>query len=131
MQAFATQQVFEQTGGVALMGRGTGLTGTNFAQTDFTSITLKIFDMSDPGTPINGDDGDVLTVSDVIFNSLVTNDARWTLDNTGYNFLYETAAADLPSGGRRYRFEFALLPVGADDPFWAVFEVPTLGLFSA
>lgn len=132
MQPFATQTVFEETGGIALMGRGrtVGVDGSYFAQADFDSIVLKIFDMADPGAPINGAGGVTLTISDVIFNALQTTDDRWTVDGDGYNFLYETSSADLPQGGRRYRFEFCLTPVGSDDPFWAVFEVPTIGLYS-
>lgn len=132
MKAYITETVFEQTGGIALMGRGRspGTDGPYFQQADFDSITLRIYDMADPGTPVNGADGEVLSVSDVVFNSLQTGDARWTKDSTGYNFLYETSAEDLPQGGRKYRFEFEMLPTGSTEPFWAVFEVATIGLFS-
>jgi hypothetical protein len=129
MQPFTTQVVFEGTGGVCLFGYGTGLLGTPFQQSQFDRIVLKIFDMALPEIPVNGANGDTLTVADVIFNSPVTNDARCSLV-TGYNFLYVTKAADLPKALRRYRFEFAMYPTGSEDPFWGVFEIPTIGLFS-
>ena len=133
MKAFETEAVFEDTGGIALMGRGKSVaTGSNFQQADFTAINLKIYDMADPGTLINGPSGEDITVEDVIFNTLQTADARWTLDDIGYNFLYRTKAAQIPSGGRRYRFEFQFTPAsGVTDIFYAVFEVPTLGLYRA
>jgi len=132
MQAFATQTVFEQTGGGLLMGRGKGLDGVYFVRSDFTSITLRIYDMAEPGVSINGtnNSGEGVPVSSVIFNSLQTSDPRWTVDSTGYNFRYTLKADDIPDGGRRYRFEFEMLPAGASDPFWGVFEVPTLSLYS-
>lgn len=124
-------KVFEQSSGISLMGRGTNLNGTFFRQSDFGSSKLKIFDMAEPLTPINGTDGEDLDPSHLFFNSPVTNDSRWSFDSGGYNFLYVTKAADLPKGGRRYRLEFANLPLFSTDPLWAVFEIPTLGLFSA
>lgn len=131
MEAFVTQIVFEQTAGACLMGRGKGLDGGYFAQADFDSITLKIFDKADPTVPVNGEDGEELVVADVIYNSLQTNDDRWTRDDVGFNFLHVLEAAHLPKGGRKYRFEYAFLPTGSDEPFYGVFEVPTAGLFSA
>jgi hypothetical protein len=133
MKAFETETVFEQTGGIALMGRGLSVsTGEYFQQADFETINLKIFDMADPGTPVNGDDGEDLVIADVIFNTLQTSDDRWDLDSTGFNFLYETKATDLPSGGRKFRFEFEFTPADdATDPFFGVFEVPTLSLYRA
>lgn len=130
MKAFVAQAIFEQTAGACLMGRGKGLDNTYFVQADFDSITLKIFDHADPTVPINGDNGEALVVSEVVFNSLQTNDARWTRDSTGYNFKHVLSADHLPMGGRKYRFEYAFLPAGSDEPFYGVFDVPTAGLFS-
>jgi hypothetical protein len=132
MQAFVTEVAFEQTGGIALMGRGKSLSGSYFQQADFSSIVLKVFDMADSSAPVNGASGETIAPSSVIFNALQTSDARWTLDATGYNFRYLTSAAQLPGGGKKYRFEFKFIPTsGSSDAFWAVFEVPTLGLYSA
>lgn len=133
MQPFVTEVAFEKTGGIALMGRGKSLSGSYFQQADFSTINLKIYDMADPaGGPINGASGENLTISSIIFNTLQTADARWTIDETGYNFRYLTKAANLPAGGKRYRFEFEFTPTsGSTDVFYGVFEVPTLGLYRA
>lgn len=132
MQAFVTQTVFEQTGGVTLMGRGrsVGVDGPYFLQSQFSAIIRKVFDMADPTTPINGEDGEELTISAVIYNALQTSDDRWTKDGTGYNFLDVLDASHFPKGGRRYRVEYLCYPDGRDDFFPLVFEVPTVGLFS-
>lgn len=129
MQPFITQTVFEDSS-LILFGRGKSPGGSYFQQSDFSSIKLKVFDSEDPSAPILSEI--TLTISAVIFNSLQTADSRWTADSTGYNFRYIVPASHLPAGGKRYRFEFKFTPQDTTyDPFYAVFEVPTLGLYGS
>ncbi len=130
MQSFETQAVFEDSG-VFLFARGKSSGGSYFAQSDFLSITLSIYDESAPGTLIVP--AVTLTISDVIFNSLQTGDSRWTKDSTGYNFRLPVLAIWLPKGGRKYRFEVKFTPTVASgyQPFFGVFRVPTLGLYTS
>lgn len=130
MKPFVTQTVFEDSG-LVILGRGRSPGGSYFQQADFASIKLKIFDMADPGSLVVPEV--TLTVADVIFNSLQTNDTtRWTIDTVGYNFRHVVRAAYLPLGGRRYRLEYKFTPTGSTyDPFHAVVEIPTLGLFGS
>lgn len=129
MKPFVIQSVFEDSG-IVLMGRGRSPGGGYFQQSDFTSIKLKIYDKEAPATLIVSEI--TLTISSVIFNSLQTNDSRWTIDATGYNFRYVTLAAHLPNGGRTYRLEFKFTPAdGVYAPFHAVVEVPVIGLYGS
>lgn len=134
MQAFVTEAVFEQSGGLALMGRGKAIGGGYFQQSDFDTITLKVFAESDPSAPVNGEDGEDIDPTDVIFNTLRTTDPDtsetiWTRDATGFNLMYRVSAAQLTRGGENFRFEFRLSKTGQEDLF-AVFKVPTLSLYS-
>ena len=129
MKPFETQLVFEDSG-IFLFARGKGPAGTYFQQSEYDAIQLKIYDEADPETVIATVN---LTIADVIFNTLQTSDVRWTKDSTGYNFRYGTLAAHLPTGGRRYRFEFKFTPTVASgyQPFFGVFIVPTMGLYTS
>jgi hypothetical protein len=129
MQPFETQVVFEDTG-IFLFGRGKSPGGGYFQQADFDTILLKVWDEADPATVVATA---TLAISTTIFNSLQANDSRWTKDTTGYNFRYGTLASQLPKGGRKYRFEFKFTPTVASgyQPFFGVFRVPTLGLFTS
>lgn len=129
MQPFVTQTVFEDSS-LILFGRGKSPGGSYFQQSDFSSIKLKVFDSEDPSQPIVSEV--TLTIANAIFNSLQTSDARWTADATGYNFRYIVPASLLPAGGKKYRFEFKFTPADSTyDPFRAVYEIPTLGLYGS
>jgi len=68
-----------------------------------------------------------LTVSSVVFDTLQTGDARWTEDDIGFNFAYETPAAAFPDAGH-YRIEFRFTPT-AGQPYKLMYEGPALGGF--
>lgn len=127
MKPFRTEAIFEDSG-LYLAGRAEdALTGDALLQSDLTSITLKVYEISDPDTEIASE---TLTIANVIFDTLQTD--GWTIDSTGYNFRYQVPATSLPLGGAMYRFEFAFVRNPSTlPPFHAVFEVPTLGLYSS
>lgn len=137
MDAFKSQVVFEQTGNVALMGRGRLADGSYWTQADIGSITLKAFRKRD-GEQINEDAGDDLVVADSIFNALrltdpVSGETIWTEDSAGFNFLTRIPGSYLPSGGDEFRFEIQIVPAGGDadeDSLWGVFDIPTTSLWS-
>lgn len=105
---------------VTHMARITGLDGANITQSSLSSIQLRIFD----------DDGNVidtrsLVVGTVVFDTLqqTADDARWTLDAVGFNFLNQTLMNDLPSGDKVYRFEYRFRPVNQGGQFHLVRDV--------
>lgn len=71
-----------------------------------------------------------VTPADIFFNALVTDDARWTPDDIGYNFRFTPTTAMLPKGGRTYRFEFMITAVGSLTKHPLVFRQPTEHLLS-
>lgn len=123
MQSFVTQSVFEDSA-FYLLGRGKNAAGANWAQADFSQITLKVYEQGKPAAPIAER---TLTIADVIFDALQA-DARWTKDSTGYNFRLQTLPADVPQGNKTYVFELKFTPAGGAPIFFGVFEVPTLDL---
>jgi len=137
MQAFKSQVVFEQTGNIALMGRGRLASGSYWTQSDIGSITLRAFRKRD-GEQVNGAGGDTLVVADTIFNTRRLTDPDsgatiWTEDSTGFNFLTRIPGSYLPRGGEEYRIEIQIVPTGGDaddDSLWAVFDIPTTSLWS-
>jgi len=119
-----TDAVYEDSG-FSLMARIYGQAATAITQATISSIALKVYEVSSStsvatATPV---------VATCVFDTLQT-DAYWTKDSTGYNFRYSTLAAQVPTGGSRYIFEFTFTPAsGAVFP--VVFEVPTLDLYGS
>lgn len=95
---------FEDSG-FFILGRVLGDDAEPIVQADISTIELTVTDLLDDSVVTSGS----LTVSDVVFDTLQT-DARWTADETGYNFRYNAPASAVPNGGRRYRFEFKFTP---------------------
>lgn len=134
MKVFTTEAVFEQSGDVALMARVQVKGGGVAVQSNFDTVTLKVFRASDPGTPVNGANGEDIDPADVFFNALrmtdpVSGGTIWSKDTTGFNFLYRTTADQLTAGGDKFRFEFKCSKSGNQD-LWIPFEIPTLCLYS-
>lgn len=105
---------------VTHMARITGNAAANITQASLSSIQLRIFD----------DDGNViatraLVIATVVFDTLqqTANDARWTLDAVGFNFLNQTLMTDLPSGDKVYKFEYRFRPVSGGPHFHFVRDV--------
>lgn len=112
-----------EDGGLSLMARVVGNNAANIVQSDITSITCSVFDL-DSATPDTAIATPTITVANVVYDTLQT-DNRWTKDSTGYNFRYDALASQVPTGDRRYRWEFVFNPASGED-FLVVFQVATL-----
>ena len=93
-----------KNGTAILMARVLGWNAVALTQSDFGTVSssssgicdwparysVYLIDEDDPDTRtvVTGHDDNALTISDIIFNTLQTDD-RWTVDSTGYNFRHE------------------------------------------
>ena len=116
-----------KNGSVTLMARVLGLNAVALTQSDFSTsssssgvcdwparYSIWLIDEDDPDsrTEITGHYDKPLTVADIIFNALQT-DARWTVDDTGYNFRHTVEICDdyaFTIAGREYLVEYTLTP---------------------
>lgn len=89
-----TQAVWEGTS-LKVMARLVDIDGDYVTQAGIASISYRVVE--------DGTDEIIeptaLTVSDVIFDTLQTNDSSWTVDATGYNFKCVLPPATFPTGG--------------------------------
>lgn len=101
--------------GISLMARVYGHAATAITQATISTITYTVTEHATQEDAENGANGTAiiastsLTVSSVVFDTLQT-DARWTKDSTGYNFRYDSAAADRTDGGVWHRYEVKFTP---------------------
>lgn len=121
--AFKTAKVIEGAG-ATLMARVLGNSATPITQATCTSIARKVF--------LNGSstasDSSSLTVANVVFDTTQT-DARWSEDETGYNFRDVVAASILSTGNAQYRVEYTITPTSGEVIRFA-FDLTTLEMLS-
>jgi len=112
--------------GVTYMARIVGDDGALVTQATFGggSIAYKVFD-TDNGNAETG--SGTLTVADVVFNTVQTDDA-WPYDD-GYNVRYVLPASCFPVGGHLYRVELIYTP-GVGERFADAFDLYALDLLS-
>jgi len=110
-----------KNGTATLMARIVEDDATRIVQADVSTIVYSVYllDSSDPDTQTvqTGHDGVSLTVANVIFDTLQTDD-RWTEDSTGYNFRHTvdvSSNAAFGTAGRTYRVEYTLTPDSGQD----------------
>lgn len=120
----AARAVVWEDSGCSLMARVLGNSAVAITQATISSIALSIFNMTDD--PTTASDTATPVVADTVFDTYQT-DARWTEDDTGYNFRYTATAAQLALGGKLYRYEFKLTP-SSGEAFHIVFEIETADL---
>lgn len=127
-QVFQLPAVFEDSGAY-LLAKIRGTTGVYISQASLSTIQLKVYDAeSDDAPPTEVASRDI-TIASTVFDALQT-DSGWDLvaDPDGFNFKVEILPADLPAGGKKYRFEFKF--TNASSKIWHVAaDVPTIGLF--
>jgi hypothetical protein len=117
--------VFESSG-IVWMARITDVDDAVLTQAKVDSISLTVRDKEAPGVDIAASPY-TLDKADVIYDTLQTGGA-WKKDDTGYNFKYNTLAAQIPDGDKIYRFELTITPVSGE-VIKAWLEVPTLNAF--
>ena len=117
--------------GVTLMDRIQGNGGANITQASITSIALKVYECGseDEAEAASGTivgTGSTLDKTVVVFDTLQTS-APWDIiaDSTGYNFRYNSVAADRPTGSKWHRYEIVFTPASGA-PFAVVWIVETL-----
>jgi hypothetical protein len=110
-----------EDGGATCLSRVTNVSGSAITQATVSTISRKVFNIT-PGyaTPDTALSTSSLTVSSVVFDTLQT-DARWTKDDTGYNFRDSPAYTIFTTAGL-YRVEYLFTP-SSGDPFFVVFEL--------
>lgn len=113
-----------------LMARVLGNDGAAITQSITTTVKVKMYDIvSAPTTDTISNRS--LTVSAVVYDTLqtTTDDARWTVDTTGYNFLYALPAADI-STPTVYRVEITFTPTSGG-AFPLVYQITAQGLLGS
>ena len=115
-----TKATVWEDGGATCLARVLGNAGTAITQASLTSIGCKVFDLNST-TPETAVSTPTVTIASAVFDTLQT-DARWTVDSTGYNFLFVIAASVLTTGDHRYRVEFKFTPASGE-VFWLVYEL--------
>jgi len=130
-QIFQMPSVFEDSGAY-LLAKIRGTTGAYISKASLASpgsIQLKVYDADSDDAPPTEVASRTIVVDDTVFDTLQI-DSGWdlTADPDGFNFKVEILPADLPAGGKRYRFEFKF--TNATGKIWHVAaDVPTIGLF--
>ena len=112
--------IWEDTGPY-MMARITGNDGANVTQSDVSSISYVVVDMTDTDTAVASG---TLTVASVIYDTLQSGDSRWTEDSTGYNFGFTLAATAFPTGARTYRVDCDF-DMATGENLAVVFEIVT------
>lgn len=109
----------DERSGCVLLARLTGDDGDPIVQSDVSSAAYEVWDIND--TPaIRVTAATSLTVANVVYNTLQT-DARWTKDDTGYNFAMVLPADSVPDA-HKYRVDVQITPA-AGQVFFAKFEL--------
>jgi hypothetical protein len=119
-------QVFEQSGATVFARILNPETGNPIVQADVSSISYKVFKVNNGGLP--SQEGSI-TVASVIFDTLQTNDPRWTFDQAGYNFAWSVPASFFAEGGSTYRIELLFIPTTGEQ-YHVVYEAQTADLLS-
>lgn len=104
-----TEAKVYQNGEAIFMAQVQGLNGELVKKADVTEIDGYVVIVEGSGQVITVvlDNADfTIDVDDVVFDTPVTGDSRWTMDEVGYNFLYQMQREAFPQGGKKYRVEF-------------------------
>ena len=101
--------------GYVVIARVSALSGSYITQAGIS--TVKRHTNTYNGTTWSNDaSGDSLTVSAVVFDTLQTtdDDARWTADAVGYNFLDTVPASDFADGTTQVQVEYVFAPASGE-----------------
>lgn len=133
---FLYGQAFEDAG-ITLVNRIVGRTNTPITRASISSIALSIYECADQsaaeravGTIVGS--AQALDKNVVVYDTLQLDD-RWKKkdgtykDSVGYNFAFDSVAADRPTGGKWHRFEF-VFTMASGAPLVVVWLVESLPL---
>jgi hypothetical protein len=106
-------------------GAATGVSGEGkfLQQADVSSITAKVYNITDDPSGESPVLEATLTVSTVILNTVDDSGEVWTQDDIGYNFRHSIASTVFTDGGDIYRVEYKFTLTGGE-VFHEVFEGP-------
>lgn len=106
-------------------GAATGVRGEGkfLMQADVSSITAKVYNLTDDPNGESPTEELTLTVSSVILNTVDESGEVWTQDDIGYNFRHALASTLFPDGGDIYRVEYKFTLTGGE-VFHEYFEGP-------
>lgn len=91
----------------SVLARVTGAGGGLVTRASLAAITRRVFDLSGdaPATPTSET---ALGIADCVYDTLQTGD-DWTVDQRGYNFRDDLAAAVFAAGDHVYRVEYTFV----------------------
>lgn len=112
---------WREDGTATLLGRITARNGTGAAtgvagegnwikQADVSTITCKSIDVTNDPTAATTQ----TITSSAIIDTPVTSTALWTVDSTGYNFLWDAPSSIFATGGHKYRIEVSVTTTGSE-----------------
>lgn len=119
--------IWREDGGCTLLARVTARDGTGawtgvrgegnwVKQADLaaqgTGITCSVFDRS-AATPDTATATPTVTITSAIQDTPVTNGYLWDVDDVGWNFLFDLAGTNFPTGGKLYRIEVTFTTTGS------------------
>ena len=104
-------------GSALLMARVVNASGQTLNQASVSALEYTVYELTTDNpsglVAVTGHTGVVLTVSDVIYDSLQNNDA-WTVDTEGYNFRHELDVSTneaFSEAGKVYQVRYELTPI--------------------
>lgn len=111
----------------SLAGRLRAPDGALATQAKVSSLSWKVFDLDDRA---NAFQSGSLTVADVIYDSLQTDDS-WDEDSTGYNFRHDISSAIFTDPERRYMVEYTVSWASGGQSVLRSFEVRVSEVWSS
>lgn len=81
-------------------------------QSDLTSITYSVADITDPDNESVIATDVAVTVADVLSDTPSTDRRNWKVDQIGYNFSHRLPASCFPTRGHRYRVSYTVTTTG-------------------
>ncbi len=89
---------------IDILARVVDQSGTILAASDFSSITIKIFNRRDLATPIviGGSSVTSIAIPTSQATGALTTTGGWDEDDKGYNFSYSYDSSTFLSGGNKY-----------------------------
>ena len=118
-----------EDGTAVLLGHLVNASGADMTVASISSINLIVEDEAVAGTVVGPSPYATpaqFATSDVVFDALQTRALNpiWTKNAAGFNFRYDVLNAQIPTGGKTYRFEFWFTPASGIR-FVQVFKVQT------